>query len=66
MIEIGSIWKEHDNRFDRRVEVVSYNGGTTPRVGIKTIWRDGPVDRERVTVAAASAFGKRYRLVSHD
>lgn len=65
----GSVWREHDSRFERFVRVVGFAGLEKPikggpKVLIETTSRDGKVGVGRKTRASPGAFGKRYRLVS--
>lgn len=58
---IGTQWREKDNRFVRVVEVVAVAGGTTPRVGRRTVSQDGkPGHPTRVTYGAMDKFLKGF------
>lgn len=58
---IGTRWKEKDSRFERIVEVVAYAGGSSPRIGRKTISMDGkPGHPTRVTFGDAAKFLKGF------
>lgn len=59
---IGTRWIENDKRFVRVVEVVSYSGGTSPRIGRKTISYNGVAGHPtRVTYGDAAKFFKGFR-----
>lgn len=59
---IGTRWVEKDNRFKRVVEVVDYSGGTSPRIGRKTVSFNGkPGHPTRVTYGCATKFLKSFR-----
>ena len=65
-LEIGSIWRERDARFNRFVRVERINCGDImdPRAQIRTCDEFGRSGIARTTLAKHSAFGKRYNFIS--
>ena len=63
-VEIGSIWKEHDSRFDRYIKVVEI--GETNGEGWARIALCNPVSGlagNRTAKARLRRFGKSYKQV---
>jgi hypothetical protein len=61
--EVGSVWRERDNRFERYVRVVgkAYGATADAYVPIQTCDATGKGLTHRVTRAKLTAFGKRYK-----